>query len=150
MNWNRDKSLLFSKLCVCLFGCVLIGACISAPWLVRLFTEQRAVGLVEKQALFLISIYTAAIPAAAALWDLWRLLWNLGCSQVFTQKNVTILRRLSWYCIGVGLICLVSCVYYLPFLLVSAAAAFMGLILRVVKNVFAEAIALKNENDYTI
>ena len=40
--------------------------------------------------------------------------------------------------------------YYMPFLIVSAAAAFVGLILRVVKNVFAEAVRLKDENDYTI
>ena len=38
----------------------------------------------------------------------------------------------------------------MPFLIVSAAAAFVGLILRVVKNVFAEAVRLKDENDYTI
>ena len=35
-------------------------------------------------------------------------------------------------------------------LLVSAAADFMGLILRVIKNVFQQAMALKEENDYTI
>ena len=35
-------------------------------------------------------------------------------------------------------------------LLVSAAAAFMCLILRVIKNVFQEALALKEENDFTI
>ena len=40
--------------------------------------------------------------------------------------------------------------YYMPFLLLSAAAAFVGLMLRVVKNAFAEAVNIKNENDYTI
>ena len=38
----------------------------------------------------------------------------------------------------------------LIFLLICAAAAFMGLILRVVKNVFCSAIELKAENDMTI
>ena len=33
---------------------------------------------------------------------------------------------------------------------VSAAAAFVGLMLRLVKNVFAQAVAIKAENDYTI
>ena len=32
----------------------------------------------------------------------------------------------------------------------AAAAAFVGLMLRVVKNVFAQAVAIKAENDYTI
>jgi len=38
----------------------------------------------------------------------------------------------------------------LPFLLLAAGSGFMGLILRVVKNVFAEAIFIKEENDFTI
>ena len=34
--------------------------------------------------------------------------------------------------------------------LVGLAAAFVGLIVRVVKNVIAQAVHLKEENDYTI
>ena len=41
-------------------------------------------------------------------------------------------------------------VFSLIFLLVAAAAAFVGLILRVVKNVFEQAVTLKDENDFTI
>lgn len=67
-----------------------------------------------------------------------------------SRENVSILRLLSWCCIAAGLVCLFSALYYMPFLIVSAAAAFVGLILRVVKNVFAEAVRLKDENDYTI
>ena len=47
-------------------------------------------------------------------------------------------------------ICLVSGFYYLPFFVVAACGAFMALIVRVIKNVFTEAIALKDENDFTI
>jgi hypothetical protein len=36
------------------------------------------------------------------------------------------------------------------FLLLSIMAGFLGLILRVVKNVFEAAVELKAENDYTI
>ena len=48
------------------------------------------------------------------------------------------------------MICVVSCAYYIPFFFVAIAAGFVGLIVRVIKNVFAEAIALKDENDFTI
>ena len=34
--------------------------------------------------------------------------------------------------------------------IVALAAAFFGIILRVVKNVFEQAVALQEENDYTI
>ena len=87
---------------------------------------------------------------AAALYGLWRLLRNISEGEVFIPENVSILRLLSWCCIAAGLVCLFSALYYMPFLIVSAAAAFVGLILRVVKNVFAEAVRLKDENDYTI
>ena len=132
MNWNKDKSVKLSKFCVCLFMLILAGVCIGAPWL------------------FLVSTYTAAVPAAAALYGLWRLLRNISEGEVFIPENVSILRLLSWCCIAAGLVCLFSALYYMPFLIVSAAAAFVGLILRVVKNVFAEAVRLKDENDYTI
>ena len=92
----------------------------------------------------------APAPAAAALYGLWRLLRNISEGEVFIPENVSILRLLSWCCIAAGLVCLFSALYYMPFLIVSAAAAFVGLILRVVKNVFAEAVRLKDENDYTI
>ena len=60
------------------------------------------------------------------------------------------LRRCSWCCMVVAAICLVFTAALFYFLLVAAAAAFMGLILRVIKNVFQQAMELKEENDYTI
>lgn len=150
MNWNKDKSVKLSKFCVYLFMLILVGVCIGAPWLFRLLVNLRAQDLSGKFALFLLSTYTAAVPAAAALYGLWRLLRNISEGEVFIGENVAILRLLSWCCIAAGLVCLFSALYYMPFLIVSAAAAFVGLILRVVKNVFAEAVRLKDENDYTI
>ena len=49
-----------------------------------------------------------------------------------------------------ALLCLVSALYYPSFLLITAAAGFMCLIVRVVKNVFQQAIAMKSELDLTI
>ncbi|MPM58796.1 hypothetical protein SDC9_105629 [bioreactor metagenome] len=40
--------------------------------------------------------------------------------------------------------------YYLLFYFVAIVAAFIGLILRVVKNVIDQAITIKAENDFTI
>ena len=48
------------------------------------------------------------------------------------------------------LLCLVSAWYYLPWLLVAVAAGFMALIVRIVKNCFAQAAAMKDELDFTI
>ena len=57
---------------------------------------------------------------------------------------------MSWCCLAAGLIFLVSSFYYPAFFALCAAAVFMALILRVIKNVFAQAEEIKKENDYTI
>jgi hypothetical protein len=78
------------------------------------------------------------------------MLHRIESGQVFTTENVESLRLISWSCIIGGLICLAPSFYYFPWALVSVAAAFMGLIVRVVKNVVAQAVALKDEIDYTV
>lgn len=93
--------------------------------------------------------YTAAVPAAAALYGLWRLLRNISEARFLPGERLHPAPVVG-AALRPGLVCLFSALYYIPFLIVSAAAAFVGLILRVVKNVFAEAVRLKDENDYTI
>lgn len=149
MNWNRDKSVRLSKCCVFIFMILFVLICIFAP---QIFSWIISFGSGSEKQLgyFLATVYTGAVPAALALWDLRKLLKNISNGDVFIENNVAILRRLSWYCIAAGLICLVSTIYYPLFLVISVAAAFIGLILRVVKNVFAQAVLIKDENDYTI
>ena len=71
MNWNKDKSVKLSKFCVCLFMLILAGVCIGAPWLFRLLIRLRVQDLAGKFELFLVSTYTAAVPAGAALRPGW-------------------------------------------------------------------------------
>ena len=49
-----------------------------------------------------------------------------------------------------AIISLISTFYYFPWIFIAVAAAFMGLIVRVVKNVVAQAVELKNESELTI
>ncbi len=150
MDWNRDKSVRLSKFCVYFFMAALAALCVGAPWLFKALIAARPDYLTGRLGLFLLSTYTIAAPAAGALLGLRRLLQNISAGAVFIDENVRILRLLSWCCILAGLLCGASAFYYLPFAELAAAALFMGLILRVVKNVFAEAVRLKDENDYTI
>jgi hypothetical protein len=69
---------------------------------------------------------------------------------IFIPPNVKYLRRISWCCIVVSLITLAAGVLYIPYVFVSVAAGFMGLMLRVVKNVMENAVQLKEENELTI
>ena len=81
---------------------------------------------------------------------LWLLLKNIKNGRVFIPDNVRYLRIVSWCCTAAAVLCLASAAYYLPFIFVAIAAAFMSLIVRIVKNVFHEAIGMKSELDLTI
>lgn len=149
--WNGEKSLTLSKLCVLLFMGLLLAAVATAPWLTRWFVEFSQAGLKkEEAAYFMATIYVGSVPAAYLLYNLLKLLRRIEAELVFTPENVELLRRISWSCfVGAG-IALTSLFYYYPWFFVAVAAAFMGLIVRVVKNVVAQAVELKNEADYTV
>lgn len=149
--WNGEKSIILSKLCVLLFMGLLLVAVLTAPWLTHWFVEFSQAGLKEEEAAhFMATIYVGFVPAAFLLYSLFKLLRRIETGQVFTAENVELLRRISWSCfVGAG-VALISLLYYYPWLFIAVAAAFMGLIVRVVKNVVAQAVELKNEADYTV
>ena len=146
-------SLALSQILVKLFFVVLVAADVTGYWLVEWFlswTRYRLTEQIPYSLLFLATIYAASIPAYLALYRLHRLLANLNKGQVFVEQNVRCLAALSRCCWAVAAICLVSAFYYLPYLLVLVAAAFMALILRIVENVFRQACEMKDELDLTV
>lgn len=148
--WNDKKSLNLSKLCLLFFMLGLIATIVTAPWLTRWFLDFSRADLQGTEFFFLATIYAGSIPAGALLYNLYGLLRRIDEDQVFIPKNVDYLRRISWSCFIGASIGVVSAVYYFPWAFVAVAASFMGLIVRVVKNVVAKAVELQNEVDYTI
>jgi len=102
------------------------------------------------QILFLITIYVGGVPASALLAFLYALLHQISSGRVFINENVAYLRYISWCCFTGAIICFASSFYYIPWVALGIAAAFMGLIIRGVKNVIAAAVALQDESDLTI
>lgn len=147
--WNSSKSVLLSSVCTKLMIVLVICACFMVPTLVKSYVEYTMkVHSVIKP--LIITIYACAVPGLTALFSLDRLLANIKKKDVFIERNVRHLRIISWCSFAVSIILLVSGFYYLLFLLIAIAAAFLGLIMRVVKNVIEQAVVIKNENDYTI
>ncbi len=97
----------------------------------------------------MIALYAsvAAFPLVIAL-D--RLVTNIKKGDVFVKANVTILHIMSYCCFAVSLIWLAVVYWRLLVFVVCFAAAFFGLILRVIKSVFEEAVSIKEENEGTI
>ena len=98
----------------------------------------------------MVVLYLCCLPALAALFALDRLLANMKKHEVFVHPNVRYLRIISWCCFAVAAFLGCAVYYYLVFAAVAIVAAFFGLILRVVKNVIQQAVAIKEENDFTI
>ena len=148
--WNKRRSLLLSKAGVILVIAFLLGLMGVGPWAVQAVIKVSHGATPPMYPYLLATLYTGAAALLPTLYQLYRLLYNIGKEKVFVRENVAYMRRISWLCILGACIALVSSVYWMLWLPVAGAAAFVGLICRVVKNVLAEAVALKEENDYTI
>lgn len=146
--WNDKKSIILSRISVVVFMVFLVAVAIFAPWLVRAtFSYSVKPGW---DTWFLLTIYAGCIPAALLLISLFNLLRRIEQEEVFIQKNVESLRHISWYCFLGAAISAASALYYIPWIMVAIAAAFVALIVRVVKNVVARAVSLQDDVDFTI
>lgn len=82
---------------------------------------------------------------------LFMLLLRVKEGKVFTAESVGLIRGISWGCYLVaGVFCGLAVYFVFVALMVAFVAAFLGLCLRVVKNVIEEATEIKAENDMTV
>ncbi len=146
--WNDGKSILLSRICVLVFLAVLVAVAVAAPWLVN--TYMNFPNTTNTNTYFLLTIYAGCVPALLLLINLFSLLRRIDRGAVFVHKNVNSLRYISWCCFAGAAISATSMAYYVPWATVAVAAAFMGLVVRVVKNVFSRAVALQDDADHTI
>ena len=149
MNWNKNKSILLSQLCVIVFALLLLALDLSGIWWTRWFVTIRAMGSL-KRVYLLISLCACSVPAWICLWNLWLLLRNIKANHVFVQQNADIMHTISLCCIAAAVICLGSSLYYLAFLVLALSSAFMALIVRIVRDAFRQAIRMQGELDLTI
>jgi len=148
--WKNSRSIWLSKICTILFMALLVACLVSAPWLVARLIHMSGPAQRAGNALFLVTMYVGSVPAATLLAFLYALLHQIGSGRVFIKENVAYLRYISWCCFAGAMLSIASAFYYVPWFAPGIAAAFMGLIIRVVKNVVAEAVALQDESDLTI
>lgn len=78
------------------------------------------------------------------------LLHRVRAGLVFTSGSVAIIRTISWCAILLGVVFVVLMFYFTLAFIVAFAAVFLGLCIRVVKNVIEEATEIKAENDFTV
>ncbi len=149
LNWTKDKSLLLSRVCVLFFAALLLALDLGAPALLR-YMHTLHDSAWQSVAWLLACVYVGSVFAWLCLYELWRLLSTIRQGRVFVTENVRAMRAVSWCCVGAAAAALGAAPVYLPTLVLCAAAGFMALIVRIVKNAFQQAIAMKDELDLTI
>ena len=94
--------------------------------------------------------YAILAVAAAADVLVFVLLLRVRKHLVFTEGSIALLRGISWCCIFLGAIFAVLGYFFLVSFTLAFAAVFLGICLRVVKNVLEEGAEIKSENDLTV
>ena len=150
---TAKQSIIISRVIVYFFTLLLIVLDITGWW-IGMRLEGAAI-LRHRMSFddclcFIICLYTCSFPAYYVLYSLHRLLVNIASGKVFIPENVQYLRRSSWCLFIAAAICLVGVIWLRVLLTIVASAGFVGLIVRVVKNIFEQAIAMKEELDLTV
>ena len=144
----ESKSLTLSIIFTTVFALAMASLTVSIPWLVPFLCKIMEYEGIE---IFMTVVAYLSLPAGwGAVALLYKILFNVKKKRVFVPENVKYLNILSWLCIYVGIVCAVAMFKYLGFLFVGISAFFIGLIVRIVRNIIEEAITIKEENDMTI
>jgi hypothetical protein len=167
--WTKTKSAILSLVCTRVLIGIAIAIAITLPFLApdsiikfpHFISSLVVAGiagpfifvglpLITVKAIY-ICAYSTIVFAMIALFSLDGLLRNIRKESIFIRINVKYLRLISWCCFAIAVIMICSWPHiHLVLIFVSAAAAFFGLLVRVIKNVIDAACEIKDENDYTI
>ena len=134
-----------------LFVLVFLG-----PWLFELYMVsyrgfEPGTHVIEYlKTVFGWCFYPCAVFSAIILYSLIKLLFNIKNDEVFILQNIKYLKTISWCCFAIAVITFAGGYFYMPFMFVALAGAFVGVMLRVLKNVMQKALEIREENDLTI
>ena len=145
---EQPKSLFIASALVKIVFVIFIAASFFIPWAASWYDSVSM-----QEPIFwplCICLYLTLVPAFILIFCLNRILSNVKTGAVFTAGTVKMLRVISYSCFAAAVIFAVLGIWRLLALLLCFAAAFVGLLLRVLKNVFQQAVLIREENEFTI
>lgn len=144
---NYRKSTKLSLLIVNVSIILLFALAALLPWLVTWYVEvyNKDHGL---PTVVMLTTYPCLPFMAATLFSLRKILKNILSGLIFGDKSINALRTVCVCCLACALITLVAGRYYMPFYVVSFAAAGFAVIINTVKNVFSAALEQQREDLY--
>lgn len=155
----KISNKLSTRISIILAVIFLIGCIITAFFLPRITNVLINVddGIGNRDEITEIGRIFVHILAYAVLLDviladimLLYLLMRVKNSLVFTEISVALIRGVSWCCMLLGLIFGLLGIYFQLAFIVAFAGIFLGICLRVTKNVIEQATIIKSENDLTV
>lgn len=145
---EKDFSL---KLTLILTKIGFVAVCLLFPFvdfIIRGYDTYRYDTVDRSTDVLVIAAYS--VMPMALIMALHKLLKNVLKNEVFTESSVKQLRLISYLCFAVGAVFFALGFSRTFSFMISAAAIFFGLIMRVLKNVFSAAVRLEEENDLTV
>lgn len=144
--YSNLKSVKFTLVITYIF-CVILGIMMitASPIISFLFGRFGM-----SKFIMLIAFYVSCPAAWIALISIIKLLKNILKDEIFSDKSVKHLKRLSTCCAFVSLVSFISMFFSSMFYVFFLGAGLMSLILTVLKSVMARAIEIKEENELTI
>ncbi len=145
VNTSALVTLWINRAVAVLIGILLFTLPMLLDWYAK-FRELTPQG--EK--VLCLSFYCCAVVIGVALWFMDALLRSILRGEVFVRENVLRIRRIRLCCGMVALICLPTALSYPPLIFLAIIMGFLCLVVSVVANVMAAAVAIREENDLTI
>ena len=139
--WDNSKSLLLTTWWMRIALVLWCALGIVVP--ILFFMQYIAIDI-------LILFGLLFVPILLAFYSLHKMLSNIQQGVIFSVMNTASLRLVSWACFFAGVFLLIAAFKWPVLIFASGVIGFLGLFVRVIKNMLSEAIALKEENDFTI
>ena len=145
---KKYNSIIVTKYLIMLSQCVLFLFTIFLYPILKFYIHLKGYENIVIHLLF--SFYLCILIGFYILIIFMKLIKNIENNNVFTMENIKYLRYLSWASFIISIICFISSFYFYLWSFGIFISFFMGMILRVIKNVFEQAILIKEENDFTV
>ena len=152
--WNKNKSLFLSRILTAVAAGLFFLTLFFIPAISQWYEDfSDSIGILSNKSVVIpmcIGLYIVEIMAFICLWSLHILLRNISRNQVFIPQNTSCLRRISWTLMIAGAAFTAIGIWRSICFFPAVCVIMLGLVIRVLKNVFEEAVEIKSENDYTI
>lgn len=132
------------------FGIVLPFVWKNTPYLADFINGIEINNSFLTKEMFFIWLYSVILVIEICCVAVFFLLFRVKRGLVFSPLTVELIRFVSWGCLLLSVLGFMGNAFHNMMFFFALAAAFLGICLRVVKNVMEEATAIKNENDFTV